>query len=218
MVQYQAELDQAFAALADPTRRNILQRLGYGSATITELAQPLGMSLTGLKKHVQILEEVGLVETEKAGRARRCSLGPHRLEDAQLWIETYRRMLDERLDRFGELLEEVGTDELLEEAGTDGLLGEAGTDELLGEAGTDGLLGEAGTDGLLGEAGTDGLLGEVGTDEFLEEVGTDGLLGEAGTDGLLGEVGTDRLLEEASTEAAAVMAADGESTRKESNK
>jgi DNA-binding transcriptional ArsR family regulator len=105
MVQYQADLDQTFAALADPTRRGILERLGEGSATVTELADPFGMSLTGLKKHVRVLEDVELVTTEKVGRARRCSLGPRRLEDAQRWIETYRRMLDARLDRFGELLE-----------------------------------------------------------------------------------------------------------------
>jgi DNA-binding transcriptional ArsR family regulator len=63
------------------------------------------MSLTGLKKHVRVLEDVELVTTEKVGRARRCSLGPRSLEDAQRWIETYRRMLESRLDRFGELLE-----------------------------------------------------------------------------------------------------------------
>jgi DNA-binding transcriptional ArsR family regulator len=108
MVQYQQELDRSFAALADPTRRSILQRLGRGSATITELAEPFEMSLTGLKKHVRILEDVGLVRTEKTGRARRCSLGPRRLDDAQLWIETYRSMLDGRLDRLGELLEDAG--------------------------------------------------------------------------------------------------------------
>jgi DNA-binding transcriptional ArsR family regulator len=107
LVHYYPELDEAFAALADPTRRAILQRLGKGSATITELAQPFGMSLTGLKKHVRVLEAVGLVRTEKTGRTRRCSLGPRRLEDAQQWIETYRRTLDERLDRLGELLEET---------------------------------------------------------------------------------------------------------------
>ena len=107
MVQYQAELDQAFAALADPTRRSILRRLGEGSATISELAEPHGMSLTGLKKHVRVLEDIGLVTTEKAGRARRCSLGPRRLEDARQWIETYRDMLDARLDRLGELLEDT---------------------------------------------------------------------------------------------------------------
>lgn len=105
MVQSQEELDLAFAALSDPTRRSILQRLGAGSATITELAEPFEMSLTGLKKHVQILENVGLLTTEKMGRARRCSLGPRGLEDAQQWIDSYRRMLDARLDRFGELLD-----------------------------------------------------------------------------------------------------------------
>jgi DNA-binding transcriptional ArsR family regulator len=110
MVQYQAELDGAFAAIADPTRRSVLQRLGRGSATITELARPFGMSLTGMKKHVRILEEAELVRTEKVGRARRCSLGPRRLDDAHAWIESYRQMLDARLDRFGELLEETEDD------------------------------------------------------------------------------------------------------------
>jgi DNA-binding transcriptional ArsR family regulator len=103
MVQYQ--LDRTFAALADPTRRGILERLGQGSATITELAEPFEMSLTGLKKHVRVLEDVELVTTEKVGRARQCALGPLRLEDAHRWIETYRQMLEARLDRFGELLE-----------------------------------------------------------------------------------------------------------------
>jgi DNA-binding transcriptional ArsR family regulator len=104
MVQY-PQIDQEFAALADPTRRGVLERLGSGSATITELAEPFGISLTGMKKHVRVLEDAELVTTEKVGRARQCSLGPRRLEDVQGWIETYRRMLDERLDRFGELLE-----------------------------------------------------------------------------------------------------------------
>jgi DNA-binding transcriptional ArsR family regulator len=107
MVQYQAQqLDGAFAALADPTRRSILERLGRGSATISELAQPSGMSLTGLKKHVRVLEDAGLLVSEKVGRVRRCSLGPRRLDDMQLWLSTYRQMLDGRLDRLGELLEE----------------------------------------------------------------------------------------------------------------
>jgi len=107
MVQYKERLDHEFAALADPTRRSILQRLGEGSATITELAEPFGMSLTGCKKHVRVLEDAGLLSTEKIGRARRCSLGPRRLEDVREWIETYRRMLEERLDRFGELLQDT---------------------------------------------------------------------------------------------------------------
>ncbi|MDQ3778057.1 MAG: metalloregulator ArsR/SmtB family transcription factor [Actinomycetota bacterium] len=104
MVQY-TQLDRTFTALADPTRRAVLERLGRGSATITELAQPFGMSLTGMKKHVRVLENAELVTTEKSGRARRCTLGPRRLEDVHEWVATYRRMLDERLDRFGELLE-----------------------------------------------------------------------------------------------------------------
>jgi DNA-binding transcriptional ArsR family regulator len=105
MVQYQPPLDSAFAALADPTRRGILERLGQGSASLTELAEPFEMSLTGLKKHVRILEDAELVTTEKVGRTRRCSLGPRPLEDARRWIETYQYTLDARLDRFGELLE-----------------------------------------------------------------------------------------------------------------
>jgi len=99
------QIDRTFAALADPTRRSMLEHLGQGSATITELAEPVGMSLTGMKKHVRVLEEAGLVTTEKVGRARRCSAGPRRLEDIQTWTQMYRQMLDERLDRFGELLE-----------------------------------------------------------------------------------------------------------------
>jgi DNA-binding transcriptional ArsR family regulator len=107
MVQYHQELDRTFAALADPTRRGILERLGQGSATITELAEPFEISLTGCKKHVRVLEDVELVSTEKVGRARQCTLGPRRLEDIQRWIETYRQMLEARLDRFGELLEQT---------------------------------------------------------------------------------------------------------------
>ena len=104
MVQH-LPIDRTFAALGDPTRRGILERLGGGSATITELAEPYGISLTGMKKHVRVLEDTELVTTEKVGRARRCRLGPRRLEDVQHWIEGYRRMLAQRLDRFGELIE-----------------------------------------------------------------------------------------------------------------
>ena len=109
MVQY-PEIDRTLAALADPTRRAILERLGRGNATITELAEPFGISLTGCKKHVRVLEEAELVSTVKVGRVRECSLGPRRLDDVQEWIETYRRMLDERLDRFGALLERTQGD------------------------------------------------------------------------------------------------------------
>jgi DNA-binding transcriptional ArsR family regulator len=99
------QLDRTFAALADPTRRQVLERLGRGSATITDLAEPFGISLTGMKKHVRVLEDAQLVTTEKVGRARHCTLGPRRLDDAVEWIEAHRRMLEARLDRFGELLE-----------------------------------------------------------------------------------------------------------------
>jgi DNA-binding transcriptional ArsR family regulator len=109
MVQHQ-EIDRTFSALADPTRRDLLERLSRGSATISELAEPYGISLTGMKKHVQVLEDAGLVSTEKVGRVRRCSLGPRRLEDVEGWIGTYRRMLEDRLDRFGELLERTKGD------------------------------------------------------------------------------------------------------------
>ncbi len=105
MVQHEA-IDRTFSALADPTRREILERLGRGGgATITELADPYGMSLTGMKKHVGLLEGAGLVVTEKVGRARVCRLGPRRLDEIEQWLDEYRRMLDQRLDRFGELLE-----------------------------------------------------------------------------------------------------------------
>lgn len=104
MVQYQ-QIDRTFAALADPTRRGILERLGRGSATISELAEPFGISLTGMKKHVRVLEDAELVTTAKVGRARQCSLGPRRLDEIQDWVQMYRQMLDERLDRFGELLQ-----------------------------------------------------------------------------------------------------------------
>ena len=105
MVQYSQRLDGTFSALSDPTRRAILERLGRGSATIGELAEPSGMSLTGLGKHVRVLEEAGLVTTEKVGRTRECRLGPGRLEDATRWIERYRRLWEYRLDGLEGYLE-----------------------------------------------------------------------------------------------------------------
>lgn len=105
MVQHQERLDAAFAALSDPTRRGILERLGRGDASISDLAAGFEMSLTGLKKHVQILEDAGLVVTEKVGRVRTCRLGPRRLDDESAWIEGYRQMLEDRYDRLEELLE-----------------------------------------------------------------------------------------------------------------
>jgi DNA-binding transcriptional ArsR family regulator len=104
MVQY-SPLDRTFAALADPTRRAVLERIGRGPATISELAAPAGMSLTGLKKHVRILEEAGLVTSEKHGRTRHCYLGPRRLEDLSEWLEVYRRTWEDRFERLDEIIE-----------------------------------------------------------------------------------------------------------------
>ncbi len=105
MVQCSTRLDTGFAALADPTRRGILERLGGGDASISDLAACFGMTLTGMKKHVQILEGARLVTTEKVGRVRQCRLGPHRLDDETAWIAKYRQMLEGRLDRLGDFLE-----------------------------------------------------------------------------------------------------------------
>ena len=101
-------LDRSFAALADPVRRGVLVRLGRGDASITELAGDFDMTLTGVKKHVRVLEDAGLVVTEKVGRVRRCRLGPSRLTAERQWIESYERMLSERSDGLAELLEGDG--------------------------------------------------------------------------------------------------------------
>jgi DNA-binding transcriptional ArsR family regulator len=104
-VHYNTTLDRTFFALSDPTRRGILERLGRGSATIGELAEPFGLTINGVKKHVGILEEVDLVVTAKVGRARECRLGPAQLEAATSWIDDYRRTWQRRLDRFGSYVE-----------------------------------------------------------------------------------------------------------------
>ena len=98
-------LDRTFSALSDPTRREILVRLTRGPASISELAQPFGMTLTGIKKHVRVLEDARLVTTEKVGRTRRCQLGPEPLEDAMRWIQMYRRHWERRLDGLEAYLE-----------------------------------------------------------------------------------------------------------------
>jgi DNA-binding transcriptional ArsR family regulator len=102
MVQYSPTADRAFAALADPTRRAVLERLGSGTATISELAEPFGMSLTGMKKHIRLLEEGQLVTTEKVGRARRCMLVPYAFEGISTWLQ--------RLDRFAQVVERTKGD------------------------------------------------------------------------------------------------------------
>ena len=99
-------LDRTFFALSDPTRRSILERLGGGPATLGELAEPFGLTLNGVKKHVGILETVDLVITAKVGRARECRLGPAQLAEATGWIDGYRRTWERRLDRFGAYVEE----------------------------------------------------------------------------------------------------------------
>jgi DNA-binding transcriptional ArsR family regulator len=104
MVKYSA-LDRTFGALADPTRREILERLAEGPASISELARPAGMSMPGLLKHVRILEQAHLVTTEKQGRVRQCRLDPGQLDDAERWIQVYRRRWERRLDRLGSYLE-----------------------------------------------------------------------------------------------------------------
>ncbi|NKY85074.1 ArsR/SmtB family transcription factor [Nocardia veterana] len=104
MVQY-GSLDASFAALADPTRRGILERLGSGPATVTELAERFEMTLTGIKKHLAILEQAGMVVTEKRGRVRYCRLGANVLDREASWLQGYRRMVEARMDRLGEFLE-----------------------------------------------------------------------------------------------------------------
>ena len=105
MVQSHAVLDSTFAALADTTRRRLLARLGRRDASITDLASAFDMTLTGMKKHVRVLEDAGLVTTQKIGRVRLCSLGPRRLEDANAWIAEYHAMLEARYNRLGDYLE-----------------------------------------------------------------------------------------------------------------
>ena len=106
MVQ-QTHLDASFAALSDPTRRGILERLGRADASITELAGKFRMTLTGMKKHIGVLEQTGLVTTKKVGRVRTCKLGPRRLEEEAAWIESYRQLWHARFDELDKIVEEL---------------------------------------------------------------------------------------------------------------
>ena len=99
------QFDASFAALSDATRRGELEQLTRSDASISDLAETFGMTLTGIKKHVRILEEAGLVATEKVGRVRMCRLGPSRLDQERQWIEAYRQMLEARYDRLEAFLE-----------------------------------------------------------------------------------------------------------------
>jgi DNA-binding transcriptional ArsR family regulator len=108
MVQYtQARLDASFAALSDATRRGVLEQLGRSDASITQLADKFHMTLTGMKKHVGVLEEAGLVTTEKVGRVRTCKLGPRRLEEETAWLEKYRQLWDARFDELEKIVDEL---------------------------------------------------------------------------------------------------------------
>ncbi len=108
MVQLQrVHLDTSFAALSDATRRGILERLGHADASITDLAEKFRMTLTGMKKHVGVLERAGLVTTEKVGRVRTCKLGLRRLEEEMAWIERYRQLWEARFDELDRIVEEL---------------------------------------------------------------------------------------------------------------
>ena len=108
MVQYsQARFDASFAALSDATRRGVLEQLGRADASITDLAEKFQMTLTGMKKHVGVLEQAGLVTTEKVGRVRTCKLGLRRLEEEAAWIERYRQLWAARFDELDKVVEEL---------------------------------------------------------------------------------------------------------------
>lgn len=111
MVQYTtARLDASFAALSDATRRGVLEQLGSAEASITELAEKFHMTLTGMKKHVVVLEQAGLVITKKVGRVRTCKLGLRRMEEEAAWIERYRQLWDARFDELDKVVEELKTE------------------------------------------------------------------------------------------------------------
>ena len=102
-----SRFDSAFGALSDPTRRGVLEQLGRADASITDLADKFQMTLTGMKKHVGVLEQAGLVTTEKVGRVRTCRLGPRQLEQEAAWMERYRQLWDSRFDELDKVVEEL---------------------------------------------------------------------------------------------------------------
>jgi len=108
MVQYtRTGFDASFAALSDATRRGVLEQLGRADASITDLAEKFHMTVTGMKKHVGLLEQAGLVTTEKVGRVRTCTLGLRRLEEEAAWLERYRQLWDARFDDLDNVVEEL---------------------------------------------------------------------------------------------------------------
>jgi DNA-binding transcriptional ArsR family regulator len=110
MVQHQVPLDLAFGALSDGTRRGVLERLRRGEASIGELAADFRLTLTGMRKHVRVLEGAGLVVSQKVGRVRRCRIGPGRLGAVAAWIEKHRQMQAERLDHLARFLKRTEGD------------------------------------------------------------------------------------------------------------
>jgi DNA-binding transcriptional ArsR family regulator len=114
MVQYfEAHLDASFAALADGTRRGVLEQLGCAESSITDLAEKFDMTLTGMRKHVGVLEEAGLVITEKVGRVRNCRIGAHRLDEVATWIDSYHQLWDARFGELDKVVEELKQKEKL---------------------------------------------------------------------------------------------------------
>ena len=114
MVQYSGRLDASFAALSDATRRGVLEQLGRADASISDLAEEFHMTLTGMRKHVGVLEQAGLVTTEKVGRVRTCRLGPRQLEEESAWIESYRQLWASRFDELDEVIEELKQKEMID--------------------------------------------------------------------------------------------------------
>ncbi len=113
MVQYsEIRVDASFAALSDATRRGVLEQLGRADASITDLASKFHMTLTGMKKHVGVLEQAGLVFTQKVGRVRTCKLGPRRLEEEAAWIERYHQLWSARFDELDKVVEELNREEM----------------------------------------------------------------------------------------------------------
>ncbi len=107
MVQFHSSVDASFAALSDPTRRGVLEQLGGADASISELAERFHMTLTGMKKHVGVLEQAGLVITRKVGRVRTCRLGARGLEDEAAWLEQHRRLWAARFDELDRVVDEL---------------------------------------------------------------------------------------------------------------
>jgi DNA-binding transcriptional ArsR family regulator len=116
MVQYtRARLDASFAALSDATRRGVLEQLGRSDASITNLAEKFHMTLTGMKKHVGVLERAGLVTTEKVGRVRTCKLGTRRFEQETAWLEKYHHVWDSRFEELDKVVDELKRKESIHE-------------------------------------------------------------------------------------------------------